>query len=210
VQCRQISTWPDILSLELTGPTVPITQLQLWIKDTKPATAVLEPVSRTDDNFGQLLKLLRETRCVGFWCLCRNISLTHYQYATASWKIEGKGYSTANILLAPFARALLCAAFPASGVPYLPTSRLQQEKPTVHRRGAKSRVPHSQQQLLHKPQRETGSWGHTYSNRSRGSAEYAHTGLSPMSMTLRPRRPCKQLNARLHNLSDQRRIAYGH
>jgi hypothetical protein len=76
--CRQSQTWPKILSLEFTGPAVPITELQRWIKKTKPATARFRPASGTDDQiFGLLVKLLRETHCVGCPCLRQDCPLTH-------------------------------------------------------------------------------------------------------------------------------------
>ncbi|KAH9972744.1 hypothetical protein BGW80DRAFT_1459494 [Lactifluus volemus] len=109
----QISTWPTILELVLTGPAVPITEFQGWMKTTNPATARFQPASRTDDyNFGLLVKSLRENRC----------------YVTASWEIQGKGHPTTNLLFVPFAQDILCAAFPASGIPYLPTPPTEAQK----------------------------------------------------------------------------------
>jgi hypothetical protein len=61
---RLASTWPKVLSLELTGLVVSIDDFQEWMKVSKPAVMRFRPTTRNDPNFGDLVELLRVRSCV--------------------------------------------------------------------------------------------------------------------------------------------------
>ncbi|KAH9972746.1 hypothetical protein BGW80DRAFT_1459496 [Lactifluus volemus] len=98
------STWPKVLSLELTGLVVSIDDFQEWMKVNKPAVMRFRPTTRNDPNFGHLVELLRVRSC----------------YAVASWELSGKGRPTRNLLMRPVGQSLLGAVFPVSGIPGFP------------------------------------------------------------------------------------------
>jgi hypothetical protein len=128
-----MSMWPTALRLDIIEAGMSCLGFQALVhKNKAPVVRVQCQPGMDNHDFGELVKTLRKSKCVGRHDSGQSLSLTHWQVAVASarWETESqdKGSQELGLVLAPLSSGLFCAILPASELPRAVLRHPQQAK----------------------------------------------------------------------------------